>query len=291
MRDGSTRAKTIARPCVVGLVLSSAAVFLLSSCAWVKVSDTPSPYEEDIVLGKVIKEIRLEGNETTNDDIILMSMESKVGDVYTEENAIVDGRRLYGLGIFTAVHFSTIEEPDGIVLVVDVLEVNPYIPAPSIKITEENGLEIGLAISSTNLFGRATRLSAYARGGGATNLGLKLKEPWLPGHPWSLGSGNFEYAHMERYNPVWEFDEKSDDVFLTITRNITNSLRWGPKLMLLSVASDRPGVTLDPDNRDNLPGGGCLGETQALEVVLHEAGLALDRAALERQLAEAESGA
>jgi hypothetical protein len=42
---------------------------------------------------------------------------------------------------------------------------------------------------------------------------------------------------------------------------------------------------------DNLPGGGSLGETQALEVVLHEAGLALDRAALERQLAEAESGA
>jgi hypothetical protein len=42
---------------------------------------------------------------------------------------------------------------------------------------------------------------------------------------------------------------------------------------------------------DNLPGGGSLGETQALEVVLHEAGLALDRAALERQLAEVESGA
>jgi hypothetical protein len=39
---------------------------------------------------------------------------------------------------------------------------------------------------------------------------------------------------------------------------------------------------------DNLPDGGPLGDTQALEVVLHEAGLALDRAALERQLAEAE---
>lgn len=39
---------------------------------------------------------------------------------------------------------------------------------------------------------------------------------------------------------------------------------------------------------DNLPGGGPLGDTQGLEVVLHEAGLALDRATLERQLAEAE---
>lgn len=39
---------------------------------------------------------------------------------------------------------------------------------------------------------------------------------------------------------------------------------------------------------DNQPAGGAIGDTAALEVVLHEAGLALDRAALERQLAEAE---
>ncbi len=40
---------------------------------------------------------------------------------------------------------------------------------------------------------------------------------------------------------------------------------------------------------DNLPGGAPIGDTSALEVVLHEAGLALDRAVLERALAEAET--
>jgi hypothetical protein len=39
---------------------------------------------------------------------------------------------------------------------------------------------------------------------------------------------------------------------------------------------------------DNLPGGEPIGDTSALEVVLHEAGLALERAVLERALAEAE---
>ena len=39
---------------------------------------------------------------------------------------------------------------------------------------------------------------------------------------------------------------------------------------------------------DNLPAGKPLGDTAALEVVLHEAGMALDRAVLERALAEAE---
>jgi len=250
-------------------VLLLVAMLFLSSCSWIKVADIPSPYEEDIVLGKVIKEIRLEGNDTTDDDIILVSLVSKVGEVYTEENAIVDGRRLYGLGIFTAVHFSTIEEPDGVILVVNVVEVNPYLPTPSIKITEENGLEIGAAISSTNLFGRATRLSAFARFGGATNIGLKLKEPWLPGDPWIVGSMNLEYAHMERLNAVWDFDEKSDDFFVTLTRNITNSVRWGPKFMFLSVASKRPGVTLDADNRDNMPGAGLFLQADARNLSIY----------------------
>jgi hypothetical protein len=40
---------------------------------------------------------------------------------------------------------------------------------------------------------------------------------------------------------------------------------------------------------DNLPGEAPVGDTTALEIVLHEAGLALDRALLERALAEAEA--
>ena len=42
---------------------------------------------------------------------------------------------------------------------------------------------------------------------------------------------------------------------------------------------------------DNLPADAPIGDTSALEVVLHEAGLALDRAVLERALAEADGAA
>jgi hypothetical protein len=42
---------------------------------------------------------------------------------------------------------------------------------------------------------------------------------------------------------------------------------------------------------DNLPGDARLGDSGALEVVLHEAGLVLDRAVLQRALAEVEQGA
>jgi hypothetical protein len=118
-------------------------IALLAGCSWIKVKDVPSPYEEGMVLDKVIKEIRIEGNETTRESIIRTAMASKEGDVYTEEKAILDGRRLYGLGVFISIHFDTIEEEDGVILLVEVQEVSPYIPAPSIKITEENGLEVG----------------------------------------------------------------------------------------------------------------------------------------------------
>jgi xanthine dehydrogenase iron-sulfur cluster and FAD-binding subunit A len=39
---------------------------------------------------------------------------------------------------------------------------------------------------------------------------------------------------------------------------------------------------------DNLPEGSPIGDTTMLSIVLHEAGLVLDRALLERALAEAE---
>ena len=41
---------------------------------------------------------------------------------------------------------------------------------------------------------------------------------------------------------------------------------------------------------DNLPGASSVGDTSALEVVLHQAGLALERAVLERALAETDEG-
>ena len=248
------------------LVLGAA---FLSSCSWIKVKDVPSPYEEDIVLDKVIKEIRIEGNETTKEQIIHTAMASQVGDVYTKEKAIIDGRRLYGLGVFISVHFDTIEEADGVILVVSVLEVSPYIPAPSIKITEENGLEIGAMLSSANLFGSAARLSAYARVGGATNVGVKYKDPWLPGHSRLLGAITTEYAHMERKNKVWDFDERSDDVFFLFARNITDQYRWGPKLMFLSVRSKEAGITLDPDNRDNMFGAGLFLQSDARNLIVY----------------------
>jgi outer membrane protein assembly factor BamA len=139
--------------------------------------------------------------------------------------------------------------------VVKVTEVNPYIPAPAIKITEENGLEIGVSISSPNLFGRASRLSAWARFGGATNIGVRYKDPLMPDFQWFSGI-QVDYFHMERRNKVFEFDETSDDFAFVYVPSYRKWLRAGPRISFLKVRSDQQGITLDPDNSDEIPGFG-----------------------------------
>jgi outer membrane protein assembly factor BamA len=223
--------------------------------SWIKSSDIPDPFSENIILGKVITEIRIEGNEETKESVIRRALNSNVGDIYTEELARSDRKWLFQLGVFTSIFFDTIPDGDGVILVVKVAEVNPYIPAPSIKITEENGLEIGVALSSANLFGTASRLSAYARFGGATNIGIRYKDPLMPDFRWWSGY-QLDYFHMERRNKIYEFDESSDDFTLMYFPSFTNWLRAGPRISYLSVKSDQPDITLDPDNRDEIPGFG-----------------------------------
>ena len=168
-------------------IISVICLMILTGCSLIKVSKIPDPFSGDIVFGKVIREIKLEGLKYTEEYVVRRSMASKVGQVYTRETAALDLKRLSQLGIFTSIQFSVIETDDEIILVVNLTEVSPYIPAPSFKITDENGLEIGVSLSSPNLFGSASNLSAWIRGGGATNMGARFKYPWYPGAGWWSG--------------------------------------------------------------------------------------------------------
>jgi len=53
-------------------------------------------------------------------------------------------------------------------------------------------------------------MSVYARFGGATNIGIRYRDPWVPGKSWEVGY-NFEYFHRDRTNELDQFNEKSDE--------------------------------------------------------------------------------
>ncbi len=232
-------------------------VGLTAGCSLISIEDIPSPFPDSLPFGQVVREIRIEGNKHTRTWVVEMAMASKVGEPYTEESARNDYRWLSQLGSFTSISFLTEPANDGVVLIVAVKEVSPYIPGISFKLTQENGIEIGPSFSSPNFLGWAGRASAYARFGGATNFGVRYWDPWVPGKSWVAGYG-FRYAHTERRNELDNFDETSDDFFLQVRRNITNDLRYGLRFSFISVKSDSAGITLDPDNRDNIPGLGLF---------------------------------
>jgi outer membrane protein assembly factor BamA len=230
---------------------------LLTGGKFFSVSDVPPAFPEDLAFGAIITEIRIVGNEATRVGLINAAMHSKVGEVYTREGAVLDYKWLTQLGVFTSVGFETIEDSNGVVLLVTLTEVNRYTPAPVIKVTDENGLSIGGRFTSTNVLGVAAKASAYFTVGGTTNFGIQYKDPWIPVKSWLVGY-TLNYEHAERPNEIYHFDERSDDVFFELEHNITNNVRWGPRLTYLAIRSDRQGITLSPSNVDHIPALGAF---------------------------------
>lgn len=231
---------------------------IICASDFISVSEIPTPFNDNLIFGKTVREIRLEGNQDTRDELIYRTMATKVGEVYTMDSAQLDRKWLAQLGVFTSIFFQTTEEEeDSVVLVVTMTEVNKYVPAPIIKVTDENGLSVGALLATPNVQGWAGKASIFFTVGGATNFGARLKDPWVPGRSWFFGY-QLDYKHSERRNTIYEFDESSDDIFFQLTRNLTNSLRWGPQVFYLTVKSDSSDITLSEGNRDHIPGLGVF---------------------------------
>ena len=236
----------------VNVFLLIALCLFLTGGDFISRSPIPGPFADDITFGEVIIEIRLEGNSIVKDDIIYKAMKSKPGEIYTEESATIDYKWLTQFGVFTTIQFSTIKETDGVIVVVTLDEVNRYTPAPVIRITDENGLSIGARITSNSVLYWGSKGSVYFTVGGATNFGIRFSDPWIPGRSWFAGY-KLKYDHSERRNEIYEFDERSDDLYFEVNRNITDRLHWGPQFLYLTVRSDEPNRTLSSSNRDHIP--------------------------------------
>jgi outer membrane protein assembly factor BamA len=234
-----------------------AACLVLTGGRVLTISDVPAPLAENVIFGKIIQEIRIRGNENTRIGVIHAAMRSKVGDVYTQESAFLDYRWITQLGVFTSVQFETLEQDEGIVLVIHLTEVNRYTPAPVIKITDENGVSLGARITSSNVLGAAAKASLYFTVGGSTNFGARFKDPWIPGRSWLFGY-DLRYEHADRRNEIFAFDERSDDLYFELTRNLTDHLQWGPRASYLVVRSTSPGITLSRDDVDHVPALGAF---------------------------------
>jgi outer membrane protein insertion porin family len=218
----------------------------------VTITEVPPSIPKNLHWGEILREVRIEGNEHTREWVIRSTLKSQIGHPYIQEHAELDVHWLMQLGSFTAVRLTTDPVADGIALIVTVTEATPYVPSLSLALTQENGLEIGPAISSSNLLGTAARASAYARFGGANNFGFRYADPMIRRRSFLLGY-TFTYFHRSRFNELVLFDETTDELFLEFQQSTDDYGMAGLRLRYMALKSDIDGVTLGSDNYDHVP--------------------------------------
>jgi NTE family protein len=144
----------------------------------------------DSSLGR-IDEIRFEGIERTNSEILLRVMEIQPGEEVTEEQVAKDLRRIYGRGDFESVDYRIEQGPDGSnsprALVIMVHE----------KDNGPNYLRFGLSLASERKSDSYFNILASYRATWLTKYGTEWKLETQVGHD--------SYAFTELYQPLTRY--------------------------------------------------------------------------------------
>jgi outer membrane protein assembly factor BamA len=215
------------------------------------VTGTPSLHAQQA--DRNVREIRISKLKYTKRETIIREMVSRVGEPFRRANIVKDKERLDRLGIFSSIEINAIEENNEIVVDIEVKETFPYLPMLSIEVTDENGVSAGPGFRAVNLFGRAVRFIASARFGGATNAEVRMTDPWFAGN--RVGY-DVHFFQRDRKNKLDDFNELSTELNGRVGTWLGDKGRIGGRLGFLSLGSDRDGVTLSDDNRDNVPSAG-----------------------------------
>ena len=199
--------------------------------------------------GVAVVDITLAGNHVTKDWVIGREIWTEVGDPLDPEIVLNDVTRLENLAIFGSVVVTATAQDEGVALNYEFTEMPWIIPYPSMAYTEENGFSVGLGVASPNFGGRNITLSANAVFGGTTTYRFKAENPWITGNHVSAG---VEAWHQIRSNKLLDFEQTSDMVSLKGGKYLGENGRLKIDGGYYGVGSDKPGITLSSDNRDDL---------------------------------------
>lgn len=213
--------------------------------------------------GLTIREIRIQGLHQTREDIVRGQLTSRVDQPYTEAAAKEDYRNLDRLGVFSSIKINPTIVQNEVVLVVEVQEIPRILPYPSFNITAENGVSAGAGVKLPNLFHRAIAFSLSWRFGSLTESELLVQSPWqMDKKTWFALQNNYR----DRPNESFNFQEKAFETDYRAGFVLTQKWRVGGRFAFISMGSDKPGITLAPDGRDNTPSIGAVLEYDARDL-------------------------
>jgi outer membrane protein assembly factor BamA len=197
----------------------------------------------------VITDIRIVGANHTRERVILRELTTKIGELFDYDKLSKDLQSLDRMGVFSEIKIYPIEEDGETVIMIEVSETFRYFPIADISIDDENGVSAGGGLKSVNLFGKGISCHAVALFGGATTTEAAIRNPWVTGNHFGY---DLAYYHRDRRNGLFEFDERADEVFLTLSSFIRQNGRIGGRCSFQAIRSDVPGKTLSDDNIDKV---------------------------------------
>jgi outer membrane protein insertion porin family len=198
--------------------------------------------------GLRIDRVDVVGFKKTKEFVIRREIHTRVGDAFRVETTGRDLTRIENLGIFSSAWIG-VQPTDSTVAVTYFVREMPWIvPYPRLRYTEEDGWSIGAGITSVNLFGRAIYGTGYFLVGGLDSYALKFTYPWITGNHVSL---DVAAADFRRFDPLNDFNENSREFTPWLGRWIGERGRVAATVSYFQMNSDRDGITLSPDRRDN----------------------------------------
>ena len=200
--------------------------------------------------GRRVAAIEITGNNVTKDWVITREIRTKVGDLLDVEAVGRDVARLDNLSIFAEIAVSVAPVGDQDVRVVFTFKEMPsWFPILSYVYTEENGFSWGLGVSAGNLTGRDLSVSARVYFGDLEQQWSRISWPWIWGNH---GSFDFYGARYTRPDELRGFEETSYEFTPEVGTWIGDHGWARAKFSYFEMKSDKAGITLSPDNEDDL---------------------------------------
>jgi outer membrane protein assembly factor BamA len=134
-----------------------------------------------------IAKIFISGNRFTKTQVILREMQTEVGDTVDIGILQEDQKRIYNLGLFNRVEIDSLQQPEGVHLLIGVSEypLYPFYVRPFLILhrndNDWNKLSYGLGIAHLNFRGRNEKAIISGWAGYDPGVALDYTNPWLFG--------------------------------------------------------------------------------------------------------------
>jgi outer membrane protein insertion porin family len=218
--------------------------------AGIPVSPDPDLDSLAVCAGREVSAIDLAGIRVTREYIVRREIRTQSGAGLDLELLDQDVSRLENLSIFAEVLVSAeADSGDRVRLVFRFREMPAVIPVIAFLYTEENGFSVGPGISSLNLRGKAVSLSGRAYVGGADQYWVRGIWPWITGNHFSV---DVYTAGLMRPDVRNDFNENSTELTVKLGTYLGDNGRLLGRGSRLIMKSDVPGITLSPDDQDEL---------------------------------------